>query len=254
LGAERARATYLAALIVLVLMAGLAIGWLTGRSVGPWPTSECRLELIVRGENDVALPGASVEITYLNNLYMGETSATGRYAFSFSCKGDAPSRLLVDAPGYETYEVLDASRTADPLKIALKRVVPPHAPPIVKVPADETLFAERVMVVKIPAGERVTLKVNDLWTGPGDAIPDCAGGYLRFTWIVREPYPDGREELAFETFIPQGNRQTQVIASGATGQARAGSCDSLTLFNSSLQDYRVELRYAAGLIGYSFAR
>jgi hypothetical protein len=250
----RARATYLPALIVLVLIAGLVVGWLAGRSVGPWPTFECRLEMIVRGENDVALSGARVEITYRNNLYMGETNAAGRYAFGFSCNGDAPSRLLVDAPGYEKYEVVAPSRTVNPLKIALKRLVPPHAPPIVKETADETLFSERVMVVKVPAGERVTLKVADLWTGPGDAIPDCASGYLRFTWIVREPYPDGREDLAFETFVPQGNGQTQVIASGATGQAKAGSCDSVALFNSSLQDYRVEIRHAAGLIGYKFAR
>ncbi len=190
----------------------------------------------------------------MNYLYLGETNAAGRYAFGFSCKGDAPSQLLVDAPGYETYDVRDPSQGANPLKITLSRVVPPHAPPIVKEPASETLFAERTMVVTVPAGERVALKVADLWTGPQDAIPDCASGYLRFTWIVRDPYPDGREDLAFETFIPQGNGQTQVLARGATGQTNAGSCDSLTLFNSSLEDYRVELRYAAGLIGYSFAR
>ena len=50
-------------------------------------------------------------------------------------------------------------------------------------------------------------------------------------------------------FIPQGNGQTRVIASGATGSATAGICDSLTLFNSSLQDYWVEIRYAAGMAG-----
>ncbi len=139
-------------------------------------------------------------------------------------------------PGYETYDVVGPSRTVNPLKLALKRVVPPHAPPIVKEPTDETLFAERVLVEKVPAGERVILKVADLWTGPQDAIPDCATGYLRFTWIVREPYPDGREDLAYEIFIPQGNGQTRVIASGATGQTIVGSCDSLALFNSSLHD------------------
>jgi hypothetical protein len=130
----------------------------------------------------------------------------------------------------------------------LKPTVPPHAPPIVK-QSGETLFSESVQVVKVPAGERVHLKVFDLWKGPGDVPPECARAYLRFTWIVREPYPDGREDLAFETFIPRGNGQTQVIGRGATGSATAGWCDELTLFNSSLQDYWVEIRYAAGMTG-----
>ena len=46
------------------------------------------------------------------------------------------------------------SRLVNPLKIALKAVVPPHAPPIVKEDDNETLFDENVMVARVPAGER----------------------------------------------------------------------------------------------------
>ena len=253
MGAGRVRRTFLPVFIALVL-GGLVIGWLVGMSVGPWPTSlslapRCSLELIVRGANNAAVPDAIVEITYLNRLTMGETNAAGRYTWRFPCKGDAQSRLVVDAPGYGTYELQDPSRAANPLRIALKAVIAPHAPPIAKENNDEKLWGESVKVVQVPAGERVTLKVSDLWKAPGDVVPECAAAYLRFTWIVREPYPDGREDLAFETLIPQGNGQMQVIASGATGLATAGWCDDLKLFNSSLQDYRVEIRYAAGMMG-----
>jgi hypothetical protein len=58
------------------------------------------------------------------------------------------------------------------------------------------------------------------------------------------------EDLAVETFIPMGNGQRQVIGSGATGAATAGWCDELTLFNSSLQNYWVEIRYGAGHVGF----
>ena len=180
------RRTFLPVFIALVLV-GLVIGWLVGMSVGPWPATlslapRCSLELIVRGTNNTAVPDAIVEIAYLNRLYLGETSAAGRYTWRFPCKGDAQSRFVVDAPGYATYAA---------------------------------------------AGSE----------------PGCE------SMIVREPYPDGREDLVFETFIPQGNGQTQVIASGATGSATAGWCDDLKLFNSSLQDYWVEIRYAAGMMG-----
>ena len=141
-----------------------------------------------------------------------------------------------------------ATQTAS---VPVKTPTPPHAPPIVKENKDEKLYGENVMVVQVPAGKRVTLKVMDLWKAPGDApLPACAEAYLRVTWIVRQPYPDGGEDLAFETFIPMGNGQTQVIGSGATGSATAGWCDELTLFNSGLQDYWVEIRYAAGHVSF----
>ena len=83
-----------------------------------------------------------------------------------------------------------ATQTAS---VPVKTPTPPHAPPIVKENKDEKLYGENVMVVQVPAGKRVTLKVMDLWKAPGDApLPACAEAYLRFTWIVRQPYPDGR--------------------------------------------------------------
>jgi hypothetical protein len=253
MGAARVRWTVLPVIIALVF--GLAIGWLAGMPVERWPIAlpfapRCSQELIVRDGTGAAVPGAAVKITYLDRLYMGETSAAGRYTWNYLCKGDASSRLVIDAPGYEPYELPDPGRAAHPLEITLQASIAPHAPPIVKESDDETLFAEGVKIVRAPAGERVTLKVSDLWRGPADALPECARAFLRFTWIVRRPYPDGRDDLAFETYVPMGNGQTQVIGSGGTGSATAGWCDELTLFNSSLQDYWIEMRYAGGMTGY----
>jgi hypothetical protein len=65
---------------------------------------------------------------------------------------------------------------------------PPHAPPIVKESANEKLYGEKVMAVQVPAGQRVSLKVMDLWRAPeASPLPSCAEAYLRFTWIVRKP-------------------------------------------------------------------
>ena len=251
--AGRMQRTFLPVIIAVVV--GLVIGWLAGMAVGPWPAAlslapECSLEMIVRGVNNLPVADAIIEITYLKHLTMGETNVAGRYTWRFSCEEDAQARLFVDAPGYETYELQDLSRAANPLRIALRALAAPHAPPIVKEHDNETLFDENVMVVQVPAGERVTLKVFDLWKGPADVFPDCAKAYLRFTWVVREPYPDYREDLAIETLIPRGNGQTEVIGSGATGSASTGWCNEITLFNGSLQDYRVEIRYAAGMTGH----
>ena len=221
-------------------------------SLQPWPTTlslvpKCSLTMIIRGDKSAAVPGASVEITYRNRLYLGETNAAGRYNWSFPCKRDVQSRLVVDAPGYTAYELRDPSKAANPLKIGLKVLVAPHAPPIVKEHNDEILFYDSVMVVPVPAGERVTFEVEDLWKATGDApLPDCSSAYLRFTWIVREPYPDGGEDLVIEMPIPQSDLPT-AIGNGATGAASLGYCTTLTLFNSSLQDYQVEIRYASGL-------
>jgi hypothetical protein len=154
----------------------------------------------------------------------------------------------VQAIETQTAAKIFATQTAS---VPTKTPTPPHAPPIVKENKDEKLYGENVLVVQVPAGKRVTLKVMDLWKAPETApVPSCAEAYLKFTWIVRQPYPDGREDLAFETFIPMGGGHTQVIGSGATGSATAGWCDELTLFNSSLHDYWVEIRYAAGHVGF----
>jgi hypothetical protein len=103
MGAGRVQRTFSPAFIALVLV-GLVIGWLAGMSVSPWLTTlslapRCSLEMIVRGYNNAAVPDAIIDITYLNRPYMGETTAAGRYTWSFPCKGDAQSRLVVDAPG-----------------------------------------------------------------------------------------------------------------------------------------------------------
>jgi eukaryotic-like serine/threonine-protein kinase len=123
---------------------------------------------------------------------------------------------------------------------------PPHAPPI-----DNTfgvpLYDEKQLVLTVEAGEQATLRVMELWSAPLGASPSCASGFLAFTWIVRVPYPDGGEDLEFHGIIPRGGGRTEVLARGSTGSATIGYCNELTLFNLSLVDYRVEIRYASGL-------
>jgi hypothetical protein len=168
-------------------------------------------------------------------------------ALTLSACGGKPA---ADVQAIETQVAakIFATQTAS---VPAKTPTPPHAPTIVRENNDGTLYGENVMVVQVPAGKRVTLKVMDLWKAPETTpVPSCAEAYLKFTWIVRKPYPDGREDLGFETFIPMGGGRTQVIASGATGSSTAGWCDELTLFNGSLEDYWVELRYAAGHVDF----
>jgi hypothetical protein len=49
--------------------------------------------------------------------------------------------------------------------------------------------------------------------------------------------------------IPQGGERTEVLAQGSTGSSSIGYCSEMTVFNTSLVDYRVEIRYASGTYG-----
>lgn len=40
-----------------------------------------------------------------------------------------------------------------------------------------------------------------------------------------------------------------VLAQGSTGSATIGYCDELTLFNTALEEYQIEIRYASGAVG-----
>ncbi len=124
-------------------------------------------------------------------------------------------------------------------------VIPPHAPEIVATPG-RPLYAEKQIVVQLGHGERHTLSGRDLWSAPEGVPVSCATAYIRFTWIVRDPYPAGGEDLQFEHLVPMGGGRTEVFERGSSGSSSFGYCDDLTLFNGSLQDYQVELRYASG--------
>ncbi|MBN2394157.1 MAG: protein kinase [Anaerolineae bacterium] len=122
--------------------------------------------------------------------------------------------------------------------------VPPHAPPIER---DSSLqyFDEKLDVLKIPAGEKETLKGMDLWSAPEGTIAGCASGSIAFTWIVRDPYPTGGEDIEFHRLIPMGGGRTEIFAYGSTGSSAIGYCGEMTIFNISLVDYVVEIRYVS---------
>lgn len=123
-------------------------------------------------------------------------------------------------------------------------VIPPHAPSLEDsfgVPLDD----EKQLVLAVNAGKQVTLKVKELWSESDSTGVSCATGFLAFTWRVRQPYPEGGEDLEFRRLTPQGDGRTEAFAGGSSGSATVGYCDEITLFNTSLTDYQVELRYAS---------
>jgi hypothetical protein len=123
---------------------------------------------------------------------------------------------------------------------------PPHAPPIENT-FGVPLYDEGRQVLSIGAGQQVSLSIMDLWSAPEGAEASCATGFLALTWMVREPYPDGGEDLELHRLIPQGGGRTEKFAGGSSGSATVGYCEEITLFNVSLADYVVEIRYASGM-------
>jgi hypothetical protein len=109
-----------------------------------------------------------------------------------------------------------------------------------------TLYDEQLLLLTIASGEKKVLKVQDLWSAPLGTPVSCASGFIAFTWRVRDPYPEGGEDLEFQRIVPMGGGRTEVFERGATGASSIGYCDELTIFNTSLVDYRVEIRYASG--------
>jgi hypothetical protein len=111
------------------------------------------------------------------------------------------------------------------------------------------LYDEQVLLLTIPSGGKEVIRIMDLWSAPEGTEVSCASGFLAFTWIVRDPYPEGGEDLEFRMLIPQGGERTEVLAQGSTGSSSIGYCSEMTVFNTSLVDYRVEIRYASGTYG-----
>jgi len=84
-------------------------------------------------------------------------------------------------------------------------------------------------------GDQVHLRITDIWSAPEGVKPSCVSGFMALTWIDRDPYPMGGEELQILHGIPMGGGRTEVIASGLQGAVTLGYCDEIFLFNNSLQ-------------------
>jgi hypothetical protein len=102
------------------------------------------------------------------------------------------------------------------------------------------------MAVTVGAGGKVSVDMQHLWYTTPDNPGECATGFVALTWLVRSPYPEGGEDLELEGEI---RGQREVWGRGSTGSATLGKCDLLTLHNTSLEEYVVEIRYASGITG-----
>jgi hypothetical protein len=123
---------------------------------------------------------------------------------------------------------------------------PPHAPEIGNT-FGVPLYDEHQQLITIQPGEQYTLKVMETWSAPEGAAPSCASGFMALTWMVRDPYPDGGGDLQLLRLIPMGDGRTEAFTGGAQGSTSVGYCEEIYLLNNSLQEYRVEIRYASGL-------
>jgi hypothetical protein len=121
----------------------------------------------------------------------------------------------------------------------------PHAPPVVNT-TGQPVYDEKVMVLHLIPGERASLKVMELWSAPVGMEPSCASGFFLLTWQVREPYPNGGEELLIERVMPRSDGRTEPVGHGSNGSASLGYCDEAFVVNNSLTPYLVELRHASG--------
>ncbi len=161
-----------------------------------------------------------------------------------------PYILATDTPGVRTSTQPPvqpiATTPAQPAEAPTFTPTPPHAPTFVNT-SGEPLYDEQQQLITIAPGEQYQLAVMDLWSAPLGAQPSCVDAFLLLTWIVRDPYPTGGEDLQLLHPIPMGGGRTEVVATGAQGEQLFGYCDEIYLFNTSLEAYRVEVRYASGL-------
>jgi hypothetical protein len=121
----------------------------------------------------------------------------------------------------------------------------PHAPPITNT-TGQPIYDEKVLVLDLDPGERAPLNVMALWSAPVGLEPSCASGFFLLTWQVRQPYPNGGEELLIERVMPRSDGRTEPLGHGSTGSATLGYCDEAFVVNNSLTPYLVELRHASG--------
>lgn len=123
-------------------------------------------------------------------------------------------------------------------------LTPPHAPEIENF--SDPLYDEHQQLITLQPGEQHTLYIMEMWRAPEGLLPSCASAYMALTWIVRDPYPYGGEDLQLRRLVRQGGGTTEVIAEGSQGSTVVGYCEEIYLLNNSLVEYRIEIRYASG--------
>ena len=139
------------------------------------------------------------------------------------------------------------TRTPLPTQLPTSTPVPPHAP-LLENPSGGQLYEEHQQLIVLAAGEQHPWIVRDIWRGTTDVFPTCATGFMSLTWIVRDPYPTGGEDLQVLGAIPRGGEgRTELLASGSQGSLSLEWCAEIYFYNNSLQEYWVEIRYAGGI-------
>jgi hypothetical protein len=157
-----------------------------------------------------------------------------------------PGGLLNPKEPVQTAPTPTASTSPTPVGGSTLSPTPPHAPPIENI-FGVPLFEEQQQLITIHAGQKVTLRGEELWSAPALTEVGCANGIIAYTWIVRDPYPKGGEDLQLLSIVPQGGGVTEKFAGGASGSRSMMYCSEIILFNTSLTTYRVEIRYASGV-------
>ena len=140
-----------------------------------------------------------------------------------------------------------ASASVSPTQTAsIPSSKPPHAPAIQST-FGVPLFEEQQRLIKLRSGQKVSLTGEELWNAPALTEVSCASGFIELTWIVRDPYPKGGEDLQLLSPVRQSGGLTEKVADGASGSTTMGYCNEIILFNNSLVTYQVEIRYASGV-------
>ncbi|MBK8047216.1 MAG: hypothetical protein IPK16_08895 [Anaerolineales bacterium] len=160
---------------------------------------------------------------------------------------ESPTATVDAAGGRATPTATEPVSTPEPPPTATETPRPrsPEAPPLA-VDSGNLVSEAQTQLIDVPSGGDVVLKVAELWIAPEGTPSDCAGAFLALSWQVRAPYPGG-DELDVRHLIPRGGGNSESLGQGTSGQVTVGICDELTLRNSSLDDYRVQVRYASGV-------
>ena len=120
----------------------------------------------------------------------------------------------------------------------------PHAPPLTVDQA--TLYNEQLKLIELQAGEQKWITAEELWFEPVGFNYSC-WGFVRMSWVVRDPYPVGPEDFQIQTYVSTGGGLRDVVASGSEGHLDAELSDGFFFVNNGLQVFYVEIRYATAL-------
>jgi len=192
-------------------------------------------------------PGKSRSVLWLVGIAVGLLCC---FALGVGMYMVLPYYFPTDIPKVITitpYHGNDIPTTPPPLLITdTPTPAPSHAPEIENT-FGVPLYDERQELIILQPGEQHALYIMEIWRAPEGAEPSCVSGFMALTWIVRDPYPYGGEDLQLRRLVHQGGGTTEVFAEGTQGSTSVGYCEEIYLLNNSLLEYRVEIRYASGL-------